>query len=68
MDTSGIGSSRNAIVEYCYERCGADRMLFGTDTYAAGFQRGRIEYAMIPELAKEKILRYNAEMLFARSL
>ncbi len=68
VDTSGIGSSRNAIVEYCYERCGADRMLFGTDTYAAGFQRGRIEYAMIPELAKEKILRYNAQMLFARSL
>ena len=68
VDTSGIASSRNAIIEYAFERAGADRIMFGTDTYAAGFQRGRIEYAMIPESAKEKILRYNAEGLFSDAL
>ena len=68
LDTSGIGSSRNAVVEYAVECCGADRIMFGTDTYAAGFQRGRIEYAMISDSDKEKILRYNAESLFEKSL
>ena len=68
LDTSGIGSSRNAVIEYAYELCGADRILFGTDTYAAGFQRGRIEYAMIPDSAKERILRYNALELFSDTL
>ena len=67
-DTSGIASSNNLMVEYAHSRIGADRILFGTDTYAAGFQRGRIEYALIPEPDKKLILRENALRLFARNL
>ena len=67
-DTSGIASSSNLMIEYAHSRIGADRILFGTDTYSAGFQRGRIEYALIPEEDKRKILRENALKLFAKSL
>lgn len=67
-DTSGIASSNNLLLEYAYSRIGADRILFGTDTYSAGFQRGRIEFALIPEKDKQKILRYNAYTLFAKQL
>ena len=59
-DTSGVASSNNNVVEYAISRIGADRILFGTDTYAAGFQRGRIEYAPISEEDKIKILGDNA--------
>ena len=68
IDTSGIASSNNLMVEYAYSRIGADRILFGTDTYSAAFQRGRIEYALIPEADKRKILRGNALKLFAKNL
>ena len=64
LDTSGIGSSYNNILEYAISKCGHERILFGTDTYAAGFQRGRIEFAPISDEAKENILRKNAERLF----
>lgn len=67
-DTSGIASSNNLMVEYAYSRIGADRILFGTDTYSAAFQRGRITFAMIPEEAKRKILLENAEKLFEKNL
>lgn len=67
-DTSGIASSNNLMIEYAHSRIGADRILFGTDTYAAGFQRGRIEFALIPEADKKKILRDNALHLFAGNL
>ena len=67
LDTSGIGSVRNNVIEYAVKRCGSERILFGTDTYAAGFQRGRIEYAMISDKDKKNILRYNAERLFGIS-
>lgn len=67
-DTSGIASSNNLIVEYAYSRIGADRILFGTDTYSAAFQRGRIEFALIPKGDKQKILRDNAMRLFAKNL
>lgn len=67
-DTSGIASSNNLMVEYAYNRIGADRILFGTDTYSAAFQRGRIEFALIPAEDKRKILRGNALGLFARNL
>ena len=40
--------------------------MFGTDTYAGGFQRGRIEYAMKSDEDKANILRYNAKRLFAK--
>ena len=67
-DTSGIASSNNLMVEYAYSRIGADRILFGTDTYSAAFQRGRIEFALIPEEDKQKILRDNTVRLFAKHL
>lgn len=59
-DTSGYLSCMNNVVEYAVERVGSTRILFGTDTYAAGFQRGRIEYADISHEDKENILRNNA--------
>ena len=67
-DTSGINSSRNAVVEYAVERVGSERILFGTDTYAAGFQRGRIDYALISDEDKVNILRDNALRLFGQKL
>ena len=67
-DTSGIASSSNLMVESAYRRIGADRILFGTDTYSAAFQRGRIEFALIPREDKQKILRDNALRLFAKNL
>lgn len=63
-DTSGIASSQNSVIEYAVNRVGSSHILFGTDTYAVGFQRGRIEYAMISQQGKEDILRNNAEKLF----
>lgn len=68
VDTSGINSSRNAVVEYTVERVGSERILFGTDTYAAGFQRGRIDYALISDEDKVNILRDNALRLFGAKL
>jgi len=56
------------MVEYAYSRVGADRILFGTDTYSAAFQRGRIEFALIPREDKQKILRDNSLRLFAKNL
>jgi len=67
-DTSGIASSNNLMVEYAYSRIGTNRILFGTDTYSAAFQRGRIEFALIPKRNKRKILRDNAMQLFAKHL
>ena len=68
IDTSGLASYNNRVVEYTVGRVGSEHILFGTDTYAAGFQRGRIAYAMIADADKRNILRYNAERLFARWL
>ncbi len=67
-DTSGIASSLNQIVEYTVGQVGSERILFGTDTYAAGFQRGRIEYALISDEDKANILRNNALRLFGAKL
>lgn len=64
IDTSSSNSMKNKVLEYVVGRCGSDRILFGTDTYAAGFQKGRIEYALISEEDKENILWKNAERLF----
>ena len=63
-DTSGKASLKNMLIEYAVSQIGSDRILFGTDTYAAGAQRGRIEYALISQEDKENILRNNAERLF----
>ena len=65
-DTSGKASLKNMLIEYAVSQIGSDRILFGTDTYAAGAQRGRIEYALISQEDKENILRNNAERLFWR--
>lgn len=67
-DTSGIASSRNNLLEYAVERIGSEKILFGTDTYAAGFQRGRVEFARISEADKANILRNNALRLFGETL
>ena len=64
-DTSGSASTMNNVVEYTVNRVGSEHILFGTDTYDAGFQRGRIEYARISDKDKENILRNNALRLFA---
>ena len=64
VDTSGSASMQNGIIEYAVERVGSTRILFGTDTYSAGAQRGRIDYAQISETDKYNILRGNAEKLF----
>lgn len=64
VDTSGLASIKNALIEYAVERIGSEHILFGTDTYAVGSQRGRIEYGMISQQDKENILRNNALHLF----
>ncbi len=66
VDTSGIASSKNKGIEYVVDRVGSKRILFGTDTYSAGFQRGRIEYALISDEDKNNILRNNALRLFEK--
>ena len=63
-DTSGKAGLKNMLIEYAVSQVGSDRILFGTDTYAASAQRGRIEYAMISEQDKENILFHNAKRLF----
>lgn len=63
-DTSGKASLRNMLIEYAVSQIGSDRILFGTDTYAAGSQRGRIEFSMISRQDKENILLNNAKRLF----
>lgn len=63
-DTSGMASLKNNLIEYAVAQLGSDRLLFGTDTYAAGAQRGRIEYALISQQDKENILFHNAKRLF----
>lgn len=67
-DTSGNASVKNKIIEYAVEQIGSEHILFGTDSYAAGFQRGRIEYALISDEAKMNILRNNALNLFRNQL
>lgn len=63
-DTSGMASMKNMIIEYAVSQIGSERILFGTDTYSAASQRGRIEFAMISQQDKENILLYNAKKLF----
>ena len=62
-DTSGNASSQNNVIEYAVKRVGADKILFGTDTYSCAFQKGRILLADISDADKRKILYENAEKL-----
>lgn len=63
-DTSGGASYLNNIVEYAVRQVGADKILFGTDTYSCAFQFGRIALADLQDTEKEKILYQNAMRLF----
>ena len=63
-DVATMSSIKNHGLENAVSKIGSDRILFGTDTYAAGFIRGRVEYALIPEADKIRILRDNALELF----
>ncbi len=63
-DTSGGASNNNHVIEYAVSKVGADKILFGTDTYAAPFQYGRIALAPISFENKEKILFGNAMRMF----
>ncbi len=64
VDTSGIASIQNRVIEYAVSQIGSEHILFGTDTYSAASQRGRIEFAMIAQRDKENILLNNAKRLF----
>lgn len=65
VDTSGMASLKNMIIEYTVSQIGSERILFGTDTYSAASQRGRIEFSMISNRDKENILFNNAKELFS---
>lgn len=67
-DVATVSSIKNRCVEYAVSQIGSERILFGTDTYAAGSIRGRIEYALISDQDKINILRNNALRLFADKL
>ena len=64
VDTSGGASYQNNIIERTVSIVGADKILFGTDTYSAAFQAGRIALARIDDDSKKKILHDNAVRLF----
>ena len=63
-DTSGAGSGLNNVIEYAVEQVGSTKIFFGTDTYANGFEVGRIKYARISEKDKENIFFNNAKLYF----
>ena len=60
LDTSGGDSVKNNIIEYAVSRIGSEKIYFGTDAYAAGFQYGRIAFSMMDDKDKENILYKNA--------
>lgn len=67
-DTSGRNISSNRILEYAVEKVGAERILFGTDTYSAAMQLGRIILADLDLEDQKNILYRNALRLFPRAL
>ena len=67
VDTSGGASNLNNVVEYAVKTVGAERILFGTDTYSSAFQAGRIAFAGISDGDKRLILRENSKRLFNRA-
>ena len=66
-DTSGSLSALNNVIEYACEQVGADKILFGTDTYSPAFQYSRVALARISHEEKEKILFKNAIEMFPRA-
>ncbi|MBE6668542.1 MAG: amidohydrolase [Ruminococcaceae bacterium] len=67
-DIATIGSASNNAIENAVEKIGSERILFGTDTYAAGYIRGRVEYAPISDEDKLNILIRNTQRLFKDKL
>jgi predicted TIM-barrel fold metal-dependent hydrolase len=65
-DTSGGGVCLNNIIEYAVERVGSEKIFFGTDTYACGYEVGRLQFARISEKDKENIFYKNAKKHFKR--
>lgn len=65
-DTSGKNSYLNNVVERAVSEVGSEHILFGTDTYSAAFQYGRILFAGISQQDKENILFRNALRLFPK--
>lgn len=65
-DTSGMLSCQNNMIEYAVKRVGSEKIFFGTDTYACGFQVGRIQYARISQQDKENIFYNNAKKYFEK--
>ncbi len=68
IDTSGGSSGQNNVIERAVQKLGADRILFGTDTYSCAFQMGRIAWARIGDAEKKAILRDNALKLFPEKI
>lgn len=69
-DTSSMMSILPRNIEWTVKECGADRVLYGTDTplYFAPMQRARIDYAEISDTQKRMILRDNAVRVFGGKL
>ena len=66
-DTSGSLSALNNVIEYACEQVGAEKILFGTDTYSIAFQYSRVALARITQEEKEKILYKNAIEMFPKA-
>ncbi|MBR5519279.1 MAG: amidohydrolase [Clostridia bacterium] len=66
-DTSGSASYFNNVIEYAVKRVGAEKILFGTDTYSLAFQFGRIALSTLSFAEKENILWRNATRLFPKA-
>jgi predicted TIM-barrel fold metal-dependent hydrolase len=64
VDTSGGASNLNNVLEYAVKTIGAEKILFGTDTYSSAFQAGRVAFARITDEEKRLILRDNAIRMF----
>ena len=67
-DTSGKNICSNRVLEYAVEEVGSERILFGTDTYSAAAQLGRIVLADLDFADQKNILYENALRLFPRAL
>jgi predicted TIM-barrel fold metal-dependent hydrolase len=68
LDTSGYGHDRVGMLEYAVKTIGPDRVLFGSDFSIndPATVIARVEYALITEEQREKILSGNLETLLAR--
>ena len=66
-DTSGSLSALNNVIEYACEQVGAEKILFGTDTYSLAFQYSRVALARISDEEKRMILYKNAIEMFPRA-